>query len=377
MFKMKKIAIFLFIAAILAACSTAPKGPHYTVTGKIKGSDSAIFFLTKRVDGKSVKVDSAMALKGQFIFKGGAVEYPERVSITIKGKRAGKAFYLENTDIVITGNIDSLSFAKVTGSKTEEEYNDYQSALNLINDKYSVLNDEYKAAKEKGDKAKMAELDKKSDDIYNERTAMTREYISNHPSSYISPTLLNSINYELDATEIESYINKLDSSVAKVPVIKDLLARVAAMKNVAIGNKAPDFTLNDVNDKPLALYSKIGKSKLLLIDFWASWCAPCRHENPFVVKVFNEYHSKGFDIFSVSLDMPGEKDKWLQAIKDDKLTWTHVSDLKYWDCVAAKQYGVNSIPANFLLDDKGTIIAKNLRGEDLDKKVKELLSAKK
>jgi len=377
LFKMKKIAIFLFAAAILSACSTAPKGPHFTVTGKIKGSDSAIFILTKRVEGKNVKVDSAMAIKGQFIIKGGAVEYPERVSLTIKGKRAGIAFYLENADIVITGNIDSLSTAKVTGSKTQDEYNEYQSALNLLNDKFNVLNDEYKAAKEKGDKVKMAELDKKGDDIYAEQTAMTREYISKHPASYITPTLLNSINYELDYPEIESYINNMDTSVTKVPVIKDLLARVAVMKTVAIGHEAPDFSLNDINDKPVALSSNIGKSKLLLIDFWASWCGPCRHENPNLVKTFNEYHSKGLNIFSVSLDREGEKDKWIQAIKDDKLAWTHVSDLKYWNCAAAKLYAVNSIPANFLLDDKGIIIAKNLRGEDLDKKVKELLSSKK
>jgi len=374
---MKKTTIYLLTAAILTACSTAPKGPHFTVTGKIKGSDSATFILTKRVEGKNVKIDSAMALKGQFIIKGGVIDYPERVSLTVKGKRTGRAFYLENTDIVITGNIDSLFAAKITGSKTEDEYNEYQASLTVINDKFNGLNDEYKTAKEKGDKAKMAELDKKGDDLYAEQTSMTREYITKHPASYIIPTLLNSLSYELEATEIESYINRMDTSVAKVPVIKDLLVRVAVMKTVAVGQKAPDFTLNDVNDKPVALYSKIGKSKLLLIDFWASWCGPCRNENPNVVKVFNEFHSKGFDIFSVSLDREGEKDKWVKAIKDDKLAWTHVSDLKYWNCAAAKLYAVNAIPANFLLDDKGTIIAKNLRGEELAKKVKELLAPKK
>ncbi len=377
LFKMKKIAIFLLAAAILTACSTTPKGPHFTVTGKIIGSDSAIFVLTKRVEGRNVKIDSAMALKGQFIIKGGAVEYPERVSLTIKGRRAGIPFYLENADIVITGNIDSLSTAKVSGSKTQDEYNEFQSALNLINDKFSVLNEDYKAAKEKGDKAKLSELEKKGDEIYAEQTAMQKDFVTKHPASFYTPTLLNSLSYELEAEEIESYINKLDTSLAKVPVIKELLARVAVMKTVAIGQKAPDFTLNDVDDKPVALSSKIGKSKLLLIDFWASWCAPCRNENPNVVKVYNEYHTKGLDIFGVSLDRPGEKDKWVQAIKDDKLTWTHVSDLKYWNCEAAKLYAVNAIPANFLLDDKGTIVAKNIRGEELAKKVKELLTLKK
>jgi peroxiredoxin len=201
--------------------------------------------------------------------------------------------------------------------------------------------------------------------------------VKNHPASYLTPTLLNNLSYELDATEIETFISGLDTTVAKVTIIKDLKTRVAVMKTVAIGQKAPDFTLNDVNDKPLPLSSKIGKSKLLLVDFWASWCGPCRAENPNVVKVWKEFNKKGFDIFSVSLDQEGAKDKWMQAIKDDKLTWTHVSDLKYWSCAAAKLYAVNSIPANFLLDDKGTIIAKNLRGDDLYNKVKELLAPAK
>jgi peroxiredoxin len=374
---MKKIVILVFAAAILAACSTTPKGPHFTVTGNIKGADSATFILLKRVDGKNVKIDSAIQLKGQFKITGGAVDYPERVSLSVKGQRAGVTFYLENTDITITGTIDSLYDAKIKGSKTQGEYDAYQASLKLINDKFNLLNEEYKAAKDKGDRAKMAEIEKKADDIYNEQNSMTKNFIKNHPASFISPMLLNSVSIELEANELEFFINSLDTVLAKVPVIKDLKARVAVLKTVSVGQIAPDFTLNDVNDKPVALSSKIGKSKLLLIDFWASWCTPCRNENPNVVKVYNTYHSKGLDIFSVSLDREGEKDKWIQAIKDDKLTWTHVSDLKYWNCAAAKLYAVSAIPANFLLDEKGTIVAKNLRGEELEKKVKELLTAKK
>jgi peroxiredoxin len=142
---------------------------------------------------------------------------------------------------------------------------------------------------------------------------------------------------------------------------------------VAVGQKAPDFTLNDAEGKPVALYSKIG-SKLLLIDFWAAWCRPCRQENPNVVKVYGEFHKKGFDVVGVSLDH--EKDAWIKAISDDKLTWTHLSDLQFWNNAAAKLYAVNSIPANFLLDETGKIIGKNLRGKDLYDKVNEVLGGK-
>jgi len=169
-------------------------------------------------------------------------------------------------------------------------------------------------------------------------------------------------------------INAMDTTISSLPQMETLKGRVAVMKSVAIGQKAPDFTLSDVNGNPVSLYSKVG-SKLLLVDFWAAWCGPCRRENPNVVKVYNEFNKKGFDVFGVSLDQ--EKDAWVKAIADDKLTWTHVSDLQYWNSAAAKLYAVSAIPSNFLLDETGTIIARNVTGDDLYKKVKEVLAGNK
>jgi peroxiredoxin len=370
---MKKLIYLLFIVAIIAAC--APKEPHFNITGKIAGADSVTFILQKRVAGKPVKIDSAMVLKGEFKIKGGAVAFPERVSLSAIGKRVSVSFYLENAEILITGHIDSLNIAKVSGSKTQDEFAAYQESLKPFNEKNKALSEEYKAVRESGDKVKMAEIEKKGEEIYAEQTAFTKEFVKSHPASYIVPSLLTSISYEMEATEIESFISALDTNVAKVQTILDLKTRAAAMKTVAIGQKAPDFTMNDLNDKPIALSSMVGKSKLLLVDFWAAWCGPCRGENPNVVKVWKEFNKKGFDVLGVSLDQ--KKDAWLKAIEDDKLTWTHVSDLQYWSNAAAKLYAVNSIPASFLLDETGTIIARNLRGEDLYNKVKELLAVKK
>jgi hypothetical protein len=156
---MKKLVYFLLTAAVIASCTTAPKVPHYNITGKISGADSITFVLQRKIDGKNVRVDSAMVLKGEFKIKGGAVVCPERVTLTAKGRRAGLSFYLENADIVVTGNIDSLYNAKVAGSKTQEEYTAYQLSLKPFSDKNNALYEEFTAAKKADDKAKMAEIE--------------------------------------------------------------------------------------------------------------------------------------------------------------------------------------------------------------------------
>jgi peroxiredoxin len=143
---------------------------------------------------------------------------------------------------------------------------------------------------------------------------------------------------------------------------------IEEQKKTAVGVVAPDFTMNDPDGKPIQLSSLRGK--VVMIDFWASWCAPCRQENPNVVKLYNQYHDKGFEILGVSLDRG--KDEWIQAIKDDQLTWLHVSDLQFWQNAVARQYGVNSIPQTYLLDKEGKIIAKGLRSEQLAAKLGEL-----
>jgi peroxiredoxin len=368
---MKKIVYLLVIASIIGACTSKP---HYVVKGQIDGSDSITFLLQKRDAGKIITIDSAVSRKGKFTIKGGAVGYPQLVQLVAGNTRKRTSFYLENSDITITGTLDSLFKAKITGSKTQDEYQTLVDSNRPLTEKYSKIYVEYQAANQAGDKARVAELEKLADSIQSGMTNLQKNFVRNNPASYVSPSILSSLSYEMEASEIESMINGMDTAVAALPQIVSLKERVAVMKSVAVGQKAPDFILNDVDGKPVALSSKIG-SKLLLIDFWAAWCGPCRQENPNVVKVYKEFNKKGFDVFGVSLDQ--KKEDWVKAIADDKLTWTHVSDLQYWSNAAAKMYAVNSIPANFLLDEKGIIIGRNLRGEALYNKVVEVLGSKK
>jgi len=363
---MNKLIVLFFLTAFMAACNTET---HYTIKGRIAGSDTVTFLLQKRVEGKLTTIDSASSKKGSFTMKG-KVEYPDVVQLVAKEPKFRVSFYLENSDINITGTLDSLYNAKITGSKTQDEYNAYHESNKVLSDRYSAMYQDYQVARQANDTAKLNRIEKEAAAIEKDILQLQKDFVKNNPSSYVTPSILRNISYDLDAEETEAYINALDTNIAKIPVVRDLMTRVQAMKTVSLGKKAPDFTLNDVNGKPVSLYSKVG-SKLLLVDFWAAWCGPCRNENPNVVKVYNQFHKKGFDVFGVSLDQ--KKEDWVKAIADDKLTWTHVSDLQYWNNAAAKLYAVNAIPANFLLDADGTIIGRNLRGQDLSNKVSEIL----
>lgn len=367
---MKKFIYLLTVIILIAACSSE-KG--YVVKGKIEGSDSITFYLQKREAGKIISIDSAVSKRGAFVLKGGSVEYPQLIQLVAGNTRKRTSFYLENSVITVTGTLDSLFKAEISGSKTQNEYKALIESNKPLGNIYSRMIAEYQDAAQSGDASKNADIQKRMDSIQTEMMNNQKNFIMNNPSSYVIPSILGSISYDMEADELEAIINKLDTALVSLPQIVSLKERVIIMKTVAIGRKAPDFTMNDTEGKPVSLSSRTG-SKLLLIDFWAAWCGPCREENPNVVKVYTEFNKKGFDILGVSLD--NSKEDWMKAIADDKLTWTHVSDLQRGNNAAAKLYAVNAIPANFLLDETGTIIARNLRGDDLYKKVKELLEGK-
>ena len=367
---MKKVLRLIIITVLFISCSSEP---HYVIKGEIAGGEGNMFYLRKKVSGQSVIIDSTKITNGKFTIKGGAVEYPEIVSLINKETGSGFSFYLENTNITIKGSIDTLENVRISGSKTQDEQVSYSKSQKILDDSYNLAYSDFVTAKEAGDEVKASQIESNLTRIENEMTLLDKEFVQNHPASYLVPNILNNLSYYLNASELEAILNGLDSGVAKSPVIVALKSQVEVMKKVEIGKKAPDFTMNDPDGNPVTLSSKIGK-KLLLVDFWAGWCGPCRQENPNLVKVYNEFNKKGFDVLGVSLDRT--RDVWLKAVADDKITWTQVSDLQYFDNMAAKMYGVNAIPANFLLDENGIIIGRNLRGQELRQKIADLLSVK-
>ncbi|MBX3253728.1 MAG: redoxin domain-containing protein [Chitinophagaceae bacterium] len=271
----------------------------------------------------------------------------------------------------VTASHDSLFKGKVSGSVTNDEYQKYYGKYELIDEKQKKLYMQYQQASMAGDMKQMEQVQNDFEALEKENKDLVVDFAKQNPGSYVSAFLVaQSFSYDADPAELEPLYKGFAENIRTSHFGKNIKATIDASNKTAIGSVAPDFTLNDVNGKPVSLASY--KGKYILVDFWASWCGPCRQENPTVVKAYNAYKAKGFDILGVSLDE--KKENWEKAIQQDQLAWTHVSDLKGWQSDAASLYGIKAIPMNYLLDKEGKIIAKSLRGEELLKKLGEILN---
>jgi len=372
---MKKLFLLVLGSAMfLGACDLlkSDKNQAYTIDATIRGiEDSTSIFLYVRKDGEMTILDTVALKDSKAQFKG-VVESPEMMYINIGTTNKAVNLFVENSKIQVSVHADSLDKAVVTGSKTQDDFMAFKKALEPIDQRSDDLNQRYQVAMATGDTAAIRQIQIDADQLWPDQTATINAFIVDKNSSFLTPYIIrNYLVFEMEVGQLDSMLSKLDTTVHSSPDYKFLADRVAVMQKVAIGQPALDFALNDPAGTPVAISSF--KGKYLLIDFWASWCGPCRKENPNVVKLYNDFNDKGFEIIGVSFD--DDRGKWLKAIDDDKLTWPHVSDLQGWGCEAGKLYAVNSIPATVLLNREGVIIAKNLRGDALRKKLEELLLA--
>lgn len=359
---------FILIALLLgvAACTS---NPSYVVKVKLTGADGKVY-LSQRQNGKLVKLDSTQLVNGEGVLKG-SVKIPEAYYLEVASIHDNFLLFVENSIIAVEGIADSLQKAKVTGSKVQDEFSEFQTKLNVAEKRIDDIFKDADKAKESGKIAEADSLRNLGQKAVTDFFDIQKSYVKANPSSFISPYILGQVYYGMEADEIDQYLNGFDEKLDSVKIVKTLKARVIKLKKVAVGQVAPDFTMATVDGTPVKLSDLYSKNRYTLIDFWASWCGPCRGENPNVVAVYNDYKTKGLGILGVSLD--AKKEDWQKAIADDKLAWIQVSDLKGWQNEAAVLYAVNSIPSNLLVDKTGKIIAKNLREEKLKETISGLL----
>ena len=368
---MKKLLALIPLLFLLAACTNNEVVDGFKINCTISGLDSSQAVLVKYGEDKEfVGLDTAMVLDRKFIFEG-KLEYPQLLLIDIEGLKAKVKFFAENSIIDLAIDKDSLDKPKVNGSAVHADYENFIKIIEPYEKQLSALFPLFEQASKDANQEELKKLDKKYDEIDSAKRFHIKKFIKDNPASIIAPyAVRNYLVYYIDLDELANYVNDFDTSLIKSDYYQFLNKRVKILQNVAVGKTAPDFTVDDAEGKPVSLSDFRGK--YLLVDFWASWCGPCRRENPNVVALYNKYNNKGFEIFGVSFD--SKKDNWLKAIEEDKLTWTHASELKGWDNKAGKLYGIISIPHTVLIDKEGVIIAKGdeTRGEKLAEKLAEI-----
>ena len=355
---------------------------NFSLVGKVgtEGAPAKAFLLYR--NGKQTVTDSVELKDGSFKFSGTIQEpTPARLIVDHKGLGFSKTkndadmmmMYLDK-DVVKIQSPDSLKRAVFPGSVINAEYNKYKAQMAAITAELNKIHEDHNQAPEtiRKDSAAIKGYQEKVYAAEKKYSAMQIEYIKTNPNSYVSlAALREAAGPFIDVQAIEPVFDRLTATLKTSVAGKEFKQMMDQRRKFAIGLKAPAFTQNDQFGKPISLEDF--KGKYVLIDFWASWCKPCRAENPNVVKAYERFNGKNFTIIGVSLDMPGRKEDWLKAIKEDGLQWTQVSDLKFWDNAVAKLYGIRSVPQNFLLDKEGKIIAENLRGEALISKLAEVL----
>ncbi|PSL48089.1 peroxiredoxin [Chitinophaga niastensis] len=365
---MKRSHVLLLSSAIFLlwfACK--PVAPvvsdTYTINGKMDGLKDPVIYLSYSKGDSSI-IDTAVVKDGSFTFTG-RVKEPVKAQIFLKDYAGYLSLYLEDTIIGIAGKADSMKDAYITGGQVQRDAAALNEQKKRINAKGNALYEVYKLAKNKNDQPGMDSLTAIFDMLAEQEATINKAFITANPHSFISLSSLHTMTYSGTYNEIHDLFIKLDTTLQNSGAGKKLAAKLVIMEKVAIGKPAIEFTQNDVNGKPVKLSDF--KGKYVLLDFWASWCGPCRGENPSVVKAYNKFKNKNFTILSVSLDE--SESAWKAAIKEDGLTWAQVSSLKGWKNEVSKEYGVEGIPTNFLLSPEGTILAKNLRGLALEKKL--------
>lgn len=345
-------------------------------TGNIPGAadGSKIYFQKVDENNQPYDVDTVAVQNETFSFELEKLKYPEVGLLNFKNLNTTLIFFQEDEDITAEFDMANLYESTFEGGEENALFLSFKNDILEFDRRKKENMEAFQEARKNMANAEMIQLQTEAAVISNEEKLFKKEFIEKNINSVIAMMMLNEMISKrelIKKDEVEALMSKRNANTPENVFTRLVESNLEMLSTAEIGNTAPDFSGPTPEGTQLSLKEAMGK--VTLIDFWAAWCRPCRIENPNVVRVHNQYKDQGFNIISVSLDRPGERDKWLNAIKDDKMDWYHVSNLQFWNDPIARKYGVRSIPATYILDENGVIVAKNVRGEALGQKVGELI----
>jgi Peroxiredoxin len=362
---MKKLLLSLVAALmILSGCN---KAKQFKVTVNLENSDGQTAYLIKSLDGKKpIPVDTAEFVGNKAVLTAD-IDNPQALYILkVKGARFPYMLFPENQDVTVTGDFNDFVHVEATGGDTQNAFNEYQKAIVKINEPGYAIEKEINEAFEANDSLKYEELNAQFLVIWHENFDFKKDYVRNHADNYVGHYVLDDMKYDIEFDEVKELAELLtNESAYRDNVVK----YIENTERVEIGAQFIDFTLKTADGKDVNLAEVIKNNKVTLVDFWASWCGPCRNENPFVKEAYEKYHAMGLEIVGISVDR--NEAAWLQAVEEDALPYIQVRDA---EGVAGDDYAVVYIPSNFLYDQNGVMIAKGLRGEELEAKLAEVLN---
>lgn len=370
---------YLMIGLVCLAASCADDEEGYKISGTVENaSEGQQIYLSElnETNTQAITIDTIPVENGKFELDLPEKDAPAISFLTMEGVRGNVLFIADNTPITFKLYPDSLYASTVSGGKDNELLYSYLGKIRETNEQMAKSREESRNAFMSNDTTLLESLQQDQQKIADEDMANKKRLVQENPNSLVAVMVLQDmINTGMySGTELKELYENLSPEIKQTALAQTLSENLERLSKTDIGSKAPEFSAPTPEGNEIALNEALGK--VTLVDFWASWCKPCRVENPNIVNVYNKYHDKGFNIIQVSLDRPGQKDKWIEAIAEDNLgQWNHVSNLMFWQEPIAQEYGVRAIPAAFLLDENGNIIAKDLRGEELEQKVAELLDS--